>query len=202
METSVAVSRRAAFDPDQDGSAHARRPVRRWTLQVVVGTLALVMVGSAVWLLRHPDRTFEAGYGMKLERPVGFRILTVLEHGQTASPGTIDIESIEPHVTRDGAAVKVEYAICHLDLESLAADGVSSVGYGMPDRYIRRSCTRLVPAEGAAMRLGSRPGQELLVGVTTTRPGRSVIRRHRIAFREGWRRGTADIRATVVLKAR
>ena len=87
-------------------------------------------------------------------------------------------------------------------LYALAADGVSSAGYGMLDRHTRHYCTRLVPAEGASMRLGNEPGQELLVGITTTRPGRSVIRGHRIEFSEGWRRGSADIQVSVVVKAR
>ena len=162
---------------------------------------ALALVAGVTWFLRAPDRAFEAGYGIALKRPVGLRVWTVLEHGRTAAPGTIHIDRIEPVVTDDGAAVDVDYAICHLDPELLAADGVSGSGYGMPDRDARRYCTRLVPAEGATMRLGTNPGQELLVGVTTTRPGRSVIRSHRIEFSEGWRDGTADIHASVVIRA-
>lgn len=52
------------------------------------------------------------------------------------------------------------------------------------------------------MRLGIRPGQELLVGVTTTQAGRSVVQSHRIEFSEGWRQGTADIHASVDIQAR
>jgi hypothetical protein len=167
---------------------------------VVLSALALVI--ATTWSLRAPDRTFPAGYGIGVKRAPGQRIWTVLEHGRTATPGTVHIESIEPDVTRDGAAVKVDYAICHLDPDVLAAEGVTSSGYGMLDRYTRRICTLLVPAEGASMRLGTKPGQELLVGITTTRPGRSVIRSHRIEFSEGWRHGTADIHVEVDIKAR
>jgi hypothetical protein len=163
---------------------------------------AMGLIAATTWVLRAPDRTFEVGYGIELKRAIGHRIWTVLEHGQTAAPGTIDIDSIEPNFTIDGAAVKVDYAVCLLDPEVLAADGVSGSGYGMPDRHVRRYCTRLVPAEGASMRLGTRPGQELLVGVTTTQPGRSVIQSHRIEFSEGWRQGTAEIHASVDIKAR
>ena len=52
------------------------------------------------------------------------------------------------------------------------------------------------------MRLGAKHGQELLVGITTTKPGRSVVRSHRIEFSEGWRHGTADIHVEVDTKAR
>jgi hypothetical protein len=41
----------------------------------------------------------------------------------------------------------------------------------------------------------------LLVGVTPTRPGRTVIQSHRIEFREGWQKGSADIQVGVELNA-
>lgn len=167
---------------------------------MVLSALALVI--ATTWVLRAPDRAFEAGYGIGVKRSIGLRIWTVLEHGATATPGTIDIDSIEPYITRDGAAVKVDYAICHLDPDVLAAEGVAGSGYGMLDRHARRYCTYLVPAEGASMRLGTKPGQELLVGITTTRAGRSIVRSHRIEFSEGWRHGTADIHVEVDIKAR
>jgi hypothetical protein len=50
------------------------------------------------------------------------------------------------------------------------------------------------------MRLGTDPGHELLVGVTPTRPGRTVIQSHRIQFREGWQKGSDDIHVEVVLE--
>jgi len=49
--------------------------------------------------------------------------------------------------------------------------------------------------------LGTDPGRELLVGVTPTRPGRTVIQSHRIQFKEGWQQGSDDIHVEVVLKA-
>lgn len=187
---------------DEDArSAPASRRIRRRILEVVV-VATVGMIAATTWFLRAPDRTFEAGYGIELKRAIGDRIWTVLEHGQTAAPGTIDIEGIEPNVTSDGAAVKVDYAVCHLDPTVLAAERVSSSGYGMRDHHVRRYCTRLVPAEAASMQLGTKPGQELLVGVTPTRPGRSIIRSHLIEFSEGWRQGTAEIHASVDIKAR
>lgn len=184
-------------------SAQAAAVFRRRTLQAVLVLTAMGLIAATTaWVMRPPDRTFEAGYGIEVKRAPGHRIWTVLEHGQSAAPGTIDIDSIEPNVTTDGAAMKVDYAVCHLDPTVLAANGVSGSGYGMSDRHVHRYCTRLVPAEGASMRLGIKPGQELLVGVTTTQPGRSVIRSHRIEFSEGWRQGTAEIHASVDIKTR
>lgn len=196
------MTHRSDADADNARSAMASRPSRRQIPPLVLVVAAVALIAPTTWFLRGPERAFEAGYGIEGKRAVGHRIWTVLEHGQSAEPGVIDIRRIEPNITNDGAAVKVEYAVCHLDPVALAAEGVSGSGYGMPDRYARRYCTRLVPAEGTSMRLGTKPGQELLVGITATQPGRSVIPNHRIEFREGWRRGTAEIHASVVIKAR
>ena len=164
--------------------------------------LAVVLAGAAtVWVWRHPDRSFDNGYGVKLKRAVGKTLWTPLEEGHFAAPGKIVIESIEPRIGRDGAAVVVEYAICDLDPATLADEGVGGSPFGGWDRDLGRYCTRLVPAEGASMRLGTDPGRELLVGVTPTRPGRTVIRSHRIEFSEGWQKGSDDIHVAVVLKA-
>ena len=42
--------------------------------------------------------------------------------------------------------------------------------------------------------------QELLVGITPTRRGRTVITGHRVTYREGWRRGSSDIHVETVLE--
>ena len=165
-----------------------------------MSAVVLALVATA-WVWRHPDRSFDGGYGINVERAVGTRIWTTLEHGRTAASGEIAIRELEPRMQVDGARVMVEYAICYLDPATLAADGVGGFGYALPDRDIHRYCKDLVPAEGASMMLGTDPGQELLVGVTATRPGRTVIRSHRISFAEGWQRGTDDISVEVDLTA-
>lgn len=165
--------------------------------------LAVVLAAAAAgWVWRHPDRSFAQSYGVEMTHGVGKTIWTPLEHGRYAAPGEIVIESIEPRTISDGAAVVVEYAICDLDPVTLAAEGVSGSGYGGPDGELDRYCTRLVPAEGASMTLGTDPGRELLVGVTPTRRGRTVIASHRIEFREGWQQGSDDIHVEVVLTGR
>lgn len=191
--------------PPENGPTPAtggrRRVGRRAVLLLVVSVVAVVAAGGA-WALRPPSHEFQADYGIGVTRPTGTRIWTVLEHGQDQESAVLHIRSIEPNIPQDGAAAHVEYVVCHLDPEVLAADGVNSVGYGMPDKTVHRACRRLEPVEGADFELGAVPGQELLVGVTTTRPGHTVIRSHRIEFTEGWRRGSADIHAEVDIRAR
>ncbi|GHJ60382.1 hypothetical protein NOK12_29000 [Nocardioides sp. OK12] len=105
-------------------------------------------------------------------------------------------------MTRDEAAVEVEYAICYLDADALAQEGVGGSGYGLRDVSVERYCSRLVPAEGAYIELGTNPGQELLVSVRPIRSGRSVVKSHHVEFSEGWQLGSADTAATVDTTAR
>lgn len=176
------------------------RRLRGWRIVQAALALAVVLaVTATAWLWRHPDRSFDSGYGVGVERAVGDTIWTPLEQGRTAAPGEIVIESIVPRMESDGASVEVEYAICHLDPATLAAEGVGGSPLGGRDRDLGRYCTRVVTAEGASMRLGTDPGRELLVGVTPTRPGRTVIQSHRIEFQEGWQKGSDDIHVAVTL---
>lgn len=78
----------------------------------VVVLAAMGLIAATSWVLRASDRTFEVGYGIELKRAVGHRIWTVLEHGQTAAPGTIDIDSIEPPTECPASATGCETATC------------------------------------------------------------------------------------------
>jgi hypothetical protein len=183
-------------------AGHDLRRPRGWRIVQASLVLAVVLaVAATVWVWRHPDRSFDNNYGVGAKRAVGETMWTPLEDGRTSAPGEILIESIEPRMKSDGAAVVVEYAICDLDPALLAAEKVGGSPIGGRDRDLDRYCTRVVPADGASMRLGTDPGRELLVGVTPTRPGRTVIQSHRIQFKEGWQTGSDDVHVEVVLNA-
>lgn len=124
---------------------------------------------------------------------------TTLVHSNQSGAARVRITSLEPVIEVDGAAVTVEYAICELDQEALAADGVSGFGYGVPARDVDRYCARTRPAENAVLHLRSEPREELIVGLTPTRPGRTVITGHQIEFRVGWQRGSDEIDVNVTI---
>lgn len=189
----------ADADTGEDAPRRARR--RRIVHAVLVSAVVLVLAATT-WAWRHPDRSFDAGYGIGVKRAVGQRVWTTLESGQDATPGEITIRDIVPRITDDGAAVVVEYAICDLDPATLAVDGVSGFGFGLGDGDLDRYCRRVLPARGASLQLGTEPGRDLLVGVTASRAGRTVIRSHHITFSEGWQRGGDDIFVGLVLNAR
>lgn len=174
--------------------------LRRWGLLAAV--LALVIgAGVLSWERSHPDVALDYGYGIGLKRAVGETVWTTLADSQSIGSSAITFTELEPVIERDGAAVDVEYLVCALDEEALAEDGVGSFGYGLRDMAVRRSCTTTSPALGA--RLVAEPGvrRELLVGITATQPGRTVISGHRAAYDVGWRRGHGDILVETDLRA-
>jgi hypothetical protein len=164
---------------------------------------ALVLAASiAGWKWRHPDVSFEYGYGASMTRTVGATAWTTLADSDEPGGSPITFTELEPILKQDGAEVTVEYLICELDPAALAEDRVSGFGYGLPTRYVERYCMSTAPAEGADLILRTGVRQELLVGITATQPGRTVISGHHVDYRVGWQRGRSDIDVTTQLTAR
>lgn len=178
-----------------------RRTRRPWLLTGLALSL-VVVVGAGVWTWRHPDVSFEYGYGMTMTRDVGFTVWTTLADSDRPGDSPITFTGLEPRFRQDGAAVRVEYVICDLDPVALEENGVTGFGYGGPTRWVKRYCAGTRPAEGADLVLGADQRQELLVGITATRPGRTVITGHDVTYRVGWRRGSDRIAVSTRLTAR
>jgi hypothetical protein len=174
---------------------------RRWGLLAAAFSL-VVAAGVLAWERSHPDVAFDYGYGIGMKRAVGSTVWTTLADSESLGSSAITFTELDPVFERDGAAVNVEYLVCALDEEALAEDGVGSFGYGLRDQAVRRSCTATSPARGA--QLVAEPGvrRELLVGITATQPGRTVISAHRAAYDAGWRRGSSDILVETDLRSR
>lgn len=177
------------------------RSRRRWLLAGLAVAVVLPL-GAVAWAWRHPDQSFPGGYGMKVQRQVGQPVWTTLVHSGTPGAKPVSITSLEPRFETDGTEAIVKYIICELDPEVLSTDEVGGFGYGLRARDVERYCTRTRPATGASFPLRSQPPQELLVGVTPTRPGRTVILSHRMSFRVGWQRGSEEIDVELQLVAR
>lgn len=164
--------------------------------------IVLVLVVAVVlWMMRPSTREVRDNYGMAMERPVGTQVWFPLISPDPQGAQEVTITSLSPQLKQDGAAVEVEYLVCEHDEEALARQDVDGVGVGFPRRNLERLCARTWPAVGDTFSWSAEPSQELMVGVTTTRPGRSVIRSHELTFREGWRRGTATIDVELKLRA-
>ena len=187
-----------------DKTSPASRPSRllrkRW--RVIGVAIALVVgISALAWEWRHPDVSFEYGYGIGIKRDVGDTVWTTLGDSDRPGSSPITFTSLKPIFKNNGAAVTVEYIICELDPVALEEEGVGGFGYGLPTRYVNRYCKSTRPAKGADFTLGSSTRQELLVGITPTQPGRTAISGHHVSYRAGWQRGSSDIHVAANLKA-
>jgi hypothetical protein len=158
---------------------------------VAGGSLALLLaaLGAAGWWMTHPDQEFPAGYGMGSSRDPGRTFWTSLVHSQTAGADELVITGLTPRVRNDTTAATVEYLICVLDTDVLEDEGVGGFMFGGRDRDVDHYCSSTRPAVGATLHLRADPPEEVIVGITPAREGRSVIADHQIAYRVGWQRG-------------
>ena len=183
-------------------AAPPRSAWRRWLARGVVLCLALA-AGLVGWTWTHPDvPTFEYSYGISARRPVGTTLYTVLADTNRPGRSSITITGLEPIMNQDGARVDVEYLICDLDPVVLEKEGVEGFGFGGSSAAVARYCTSTRPAEDADLTLRADVRQALLVGITPTRPGRTVISGHHVTYRVGWQRGSSDIDVEIKLVGR
>lgn len=189
---------------EADAVPESRRHRLPRTRFLTIGAVfALVLAASITgWKWRHPDVWFEYGYGMSMTRDVGSTVWTTLADSDEPGGSPVTFTHLEPIFKQDGAEAAVEYLICELDPVELKEDRVSGFGYGLPTRYVERYCLSTSPAETGDLILRTDVRQELLVGITSTQPGRTVISGHRVDYRVGWQRGRSDIHVTTQLAAR
>lgn len=191
--------------PSEAETSPESRPSRlmrkRW--QVIGVAIALVVgVGGLAWSWRHPDVSFESSYGIGSDRRVGETVWTTLADSSEPGSSPVLFTDLEPIFENDGAAVTVEYLICELDPVALEEEGVGGFGYGGRTRDLKRYCASTRPAIGADFTRPSSSRRELLVGITPTRPGDTVISGHHVAYRVGWQRGSSDIHVEVDVRVR
>lgn len=187
-----------------DDGPPAGQPVsgrRRWAS---IAALVTVVAATAWlgWWLRHPAPLDWGGYGIgKDDTEVGDPIWTSLSE-RASRPDqrrVLTIDAVEPVILRDGG-VQVDYFVCTLDLSVTDEEGVGGFGYGLSDRWAQRVCADLRPAEGTTMDLVAEPAQQLLVRVTPTGGGRTVITGHDLTFREGWQTGSETVAPEIRLR--
>ena len=189
---------------EADAALESRRHrLPRTRLLTIGAVFALVLAAGIVgWKWRHPDVSFEYGYGVSMTRNVGSTVWTTLADSDEPGGSPITFTRLEPIFKQDGAEATVEYVICELDPAALEEDRVGGFGYGLPTRYVERYCLSTSPAEGADLNLRTDVRRELLVGITSTQSGRTVISGHHVDYRVGWQRGRSDIDVTTQLTAR
>lgn len=166
----------------------------------MAGLGLLVLMGAfAFWAMRDSSQSFAGSYGMRVDRQVGRPMWTSLVAPGRAGAEKVTITDLEPRFGVDEAKVRVQYLICELDQKQLAAEGVGAFGFGGGEVAVERYCSATRPAVGSEFHLRSNPSEELIVGLTPTRPGRSVVRSFAIEFDDGWRHGrdAIDVRLRI-----
>ena len=126
---------------EADAAPESRRHrLPRSRLLTIGAAFALVLAASIVgWKWRHPDVSFEYGYGMSMTRNVGATVWTTLADSDEPVTRRLHCDSWS-HLQTGWAEATVEYVICELDPAALAEDRVGGFGYGLPTRYVERYC--------------------------------------------------------------
>jgi hypothetical protein len=176
---------------------------RRGGRAVAAVSLAVVTAagGAAGWWSTHPSQSFPGGYGMGSSRDPGQTFWTSLVHSRTEGAEEVVITGLVPRVEKDTSGAEVDYLICVLDTEVLADERIGGFMFGGRDRDVDHYCSSTRPAVGSTLHLRADPPEELIVGITPTRPGRSVVADHRIDFRVGWQRGHATIDVSTTIRS-
>jgi hypothetical protein len=164
---------------------------RRWWRLGLGGGIVLVLVGIGVagWTWRHPTAFPEAGgWGVEDERrPSNVPLYVGMTFPGEKGDGSVAVDRADAHVVADTAAADIEVVVCTLvDAESGSVGSASG-----PD--IDELCSTLEPAEDVSLSIDRDPRQQLLVAVTTTRPGRVRIHGIDVTYSHGWQHGTQRV---------
>jgi hypothetical protein len=153
---------------------------------VAVAAIVLAVVGFELWQQwRSPAAFGESHEVYQDDGSVGEPLYVGISHDRRAADGSVTIHGAEADVARDEAAARVEYFVCTVDPTS----GVGSIG-AVDATMIARECTTLDPVTGGVLDLNADPRQQVVMGVTATRPGTTVVRGTALSYTHGWQRGT------------
>ena len=159
---------------------------RRWTAPALVVVVVLT-VAALGWTWRHP-RAFGEGGGWSLEykqlaEGTPFYVGVTFPQGGTTD--SVTIHDVRANLTDQSGRLDVAALVC-----SLRPAENSAVGAGN-EATARKTCTSLVPAEGATLRLGRERSQQqqLVLAVTARGPANVVIDGIDVTYSSGWQRG-------------
>ncbi len=161
-----------------------RRP--RWvTWAAAVLLLAgLVTLG---WFWRHPTAFPESGgFGIGHDDlPLNTPMYFGMSYQAPGASGEITIHSARANVVRDSAESRIELFVCTIE----ASADVGGIG-AVYEAEAKRSCSSLVPAEGATLELNADLLQQLVIAVSLTEPGQVEVQGIDLNYSHGWQRGT------------
>lgn len=105
---------------------------------------------------------------------------------QPGAGDSLGVRAARAHVVEQSGHVDITAWVCSL------RSGRSAVGAG-DHAMVTDHCSSLVAAEGATMRPGGEPPQQLVLSVTARGTAKVVIEGVDVEYSQGWRRGTQRV---------
>jgi hypothetical protein len=113
------------------------------------------------------------------------------------SVGTVKVISARPEVITNGSNATFKVMVCTIDRGA----GIGAIG-SMHLTGLSGECSRLVPAEGATMKVRHAFPDQLLLIVTGHQPGVVQVRGLNVKYEHGWQRGTEHLGLWVKARTR
>jgi len=175
-----------------------RRPSGRTSIIIVLVCLLLVgavAVGVHWWrtpdVFNPVDQAVGEGRSQLVAQSTTFG-MSYVKAGVDDSK-SLSVISARPNVLVNTANAKITVGVCTPDLDRAGAIGIVGA--------IHRECTRLVPADGATMRL-TQPTDQLVLTIAPTQPGIVLVKGLHVTYSHGWQRGSQDLGQFVRVHAR
>lgn len=179
-----------------EGSKSRRAVVVVGVVVVIVAALAAALGAVRAWqdISVFPDA---GGWGFRgVQRPTDPPIYVGVTYEPKGVRGAVTISSASAVVENDTAKATISFYLCTVDPSS----GVGSVG-AVHEREVHHECSRLVPAEGATLRLNHHPRDQLVMAVQLRHAGRVHVRAVDLTYAQGWQRGHQQVGGDVVLRS-
>ena len=172
-------------------------PPSRRILLVAAVVVVVAAVAGPLWAWRHISVFHDAGgWGFRgVQRPTDSPLYVGMTSELRGAHGTITIRSVDAIVEQDSAGAAISFFVCTVDPSS----GVGSIGV-VHERAVHQECSRLVPAEGATLRLNHHPREQLVMALQLRHRGTLHVRAADLAYARGWQRGHQQVGGDAVLR--
>lgn len=188
--------------------AAGRASARRRALWFLAALLCISLVAGGIWAWQwhaHPTALDGPGSSFRsVPRPVDQPFYSAVTSPGIGDGPVLTLHDARPRIVGDTAASEIEYLRCTVPATIRpTADGtITSIGTG-GEAMMREMCLDPVPLhDGLRLDLSADAGQQLVMRVTPTQPGKVRIRGTDLTYSDGWQRGTQVVGEHLTLPAR
>ncbi len=154
-------------------------------------TVAVLAAGGGLWWYLSPSAFHgpDDPAGVTGSRTVGAETHFGMAYWRQPAQGSATLETVRPHVLSNTAGATITFTVC-----TPAGD----VSIGSSARPLARECAETEPVEGAVLSPSGR--SQLLMTVTSTRPGVVEIRGADLTYAHGRQRGTQAVGEHILMR--